>query len=78
MQLNYVMENYNIEDIVDIENFLTARSIEFQSLSNKIRIYFEDSGQVDVTFDKKICLTLNNKNIFCKDKYEVMKIINKL
>ena len=83
MQLNYAMENYNTEDIADIENFLTTHNIEFQSLLNKIRIYFDNGGQIDVIFNKEIQLTFYNINyhskcLVCKNKHEVMKIINKL
>ena len=83
MQLSYVMESYNIEDIADIENFLTSHNIEFQSLSNTIRVYFENGDQLDITFNREIYLTFNNinnhnKNLVCDNKYEVMKIIDKL
>jgi len=83
MQLSYVMESYNIEDIADIENFLTSHNIEFQSLSNTIRVYFENGDQLDITFNREIYLTFNNinnhnKNFVCDNKYEVMKIIDKL
>ena len=83
MQLSYVMENYSIEDIADIENFLMAHNIEFQSLSNKIRVYYENGGQIDITFNKKIQVAFTNMNyhskfLLCKNKDEVISIIEKL
>ena len=54
MLLNYVMKNTDINNIVELENFIQSSGHEYQAIGKEIKIYLLDDSEIHIIVDNTI------------------------
>ena len=82
MLLNYVMKNTDINNIVELENFIQSSGHEYQAIGKEIKIYLLDDSEIHIIVDKTIeifthnIVNANHKYSF-ENIIEAKKILNR-